>query len=753
MTFSIEDSYWNDVAGVNDVARKTASLVRGKVATAAYWPYLSGATSERDFDNRLSVFAERIEAAVDPDVYADVVSSLRDDYRAVKEASRNSAGSTSPELAPVNDALRTRKADLNQEYFDWGTQSWVRVARGINDPGHDIDRSSDNPYTNGSRISCAACNGWGKYGHGTSEQACDGCHGKGYIEISNKTATNYQPDPNREWRYHQEYDQLRTPPNNGALQDSDGFVIDLAQGEDRSNPIIEQRQLTPGTWTSHDAMPERPMPFSQERGYQPVGAKYADNHRVSIREIGSDLHNVACKDCNYGEVTSGRQNADWLARVHESDPEQYLNRNASLRFDKEGFLVESYEGRGVDQLADPVVGAPQRVNPYYFNTEEAAMGSNEGFPVDPSVEPLEDRANSYGDVAPQVSSGSNMGTSDGKGYSRSNPGESPNFSQRSATVDNPEQNKGFKQPPWFAHNWPDWQNQPTPARYGDGLEFPEDRHDDYGKTLQNHANYKYVKQRGDKWVITQKGTGKVLSEHDSQEKAEASFRAMMESKHGNKLAATDGKIIDHCPGCDTPRRLHTTAHGDELRHIHNDHVRCHGDKTSSKKIAKPFDEYEGMDDEERKRYDDFNRYADPHFTTFQELSSHPDYSVGGSPNEAGKAEFNRHKDHYMQTFWDHHASTSLPQFFDPTLSNGSVHTADYLGRPDANNPTGRGPDEYKARTWNAYETTRPMQSMDDRNINTPVLPGEQIHKGPDINTPQVGLQTTRPEDNDEDEED
>lgn len=44
----------------------------------------------------------------------------------------------------------------------------------------------------------------------------------------------------------------------------------------------------------------------------------------------------------------------------------------------------------------------------------------------------------------------------------------------------------------------------------------------------------YIEKRGDSWVILQKGTGKVLSHHDSKEKAEASFRAMMQSKHGSK---------------------------------------------------------------------------------------------------------------------------------------------------------------------------------------------------------------------------
>jgi|CryBogDrversion2_4_1035264.scaffolds.fasta_scaffold03893_2 hypothetical protein len=41
----------------------------------------------------------------------------------------------------------------------------------------------------------------------------------------------------------------------------------------------------------------------------------------------------------------------------------------------------------------------------------------------------------------------------------------------------------------------------------------------------------YVKQQGDKWVVLNK-EGDVLSHHDSKEKADASFSAMMANKHG-----------------------------------------------------------------------------------------------------------------------------------------------------------------------------------------------------------------------------
>ena len=56
------------------------------------------------------------------------------------------------------------------------------------------------------------------------------------------------------------------------------------------------------------------------------------------------------------------------------------------------------------------------------------------------------------------------------------------------------------------------------------------------KKKKKEDHYKYIKKQGDSWVITQKGTGKVLSHHDSKEKAIESFKAMMANKHGSKVA-------------------------------------------------------------------------------------------------------------------------------------------------------------------------------------------------------------------------
>jgi hypothetical protein len=52
-------------------------------------------------------------------------------------------------------------------------------------------------------------------------------------------------------------------------------------------------------------------------------------------------------------------------------------------------------------------------------------------------------------------------------------------------------------------------------------------------SLDVESDYHYIRERDGKYEIWQKGTGKTLSTHDSREKAEESFRAMMQSKHGS----------------------------------------------------------------------------------------------------------------------------------------------------------------------------------------------------------------------------
>ena len=71
------------------------------------------------------------------------------------------------------------------------------------------------------------------------------------------------------------------------------------------------------------------------------------------------------------------------------------------------------------------------------------------------------------------------------------------------------------------------------------------------KPWEKEAN-KYIKHRDGKWVIIQKGTGKVLSSHDSEEKAQQSFDAMMANKHGSFDQWLEKTACDtcKCSSCD-----------------------------------------------------------------------------------------------------------------------------------------------------------------------------------------------------------
>ena len=71
---------------------------------------------------------------------------------------------------------------------------------------------------------------------------------------------------------------------------------------------------------------------------------------------------------------------------------------------------------------------------------------------------------------------------------------------------------------------------------------------------KHEDHYKYIKKQGDSWVVIQKGTGKVLSNHDSREKAIASFKAMMMNKHGSVVLAKTwpAKADDTEPTAENP---------------------------------------------------------------------------------------------------------------------------------------------------------------------------------------------------------
>jgi len=56
-------------------------------------------------------------------------------------------------------------------------------------------------------------------------------------------------------------------------------------------------------------------------------------------------------------------------------------------------------------------------------------------------------------------------------------------------------------------------------------------------TDDEKGHYKYIHKDGNEWVVVQKGTGKVLSRHKTENEAISSFKAMMVNKHGSVVTA------------------------------------------------------------------------------------------------------------------------------------------------------------------------------------------------------------------------
>jgi hypothetical protein len=105
----------------------------------------------------------------------------------------------------------------------------------------------------------------------------------------------------------------------------------------------------------------------------------------------------------------------------------------------------------------------------------------------------------------------------------------------------PKKNLMTKVKDMFQPKEPEMWEQPSHEWHPDRGFRPSKPKKSGGLTIE--AN-KYIKQQGGKWVITQKGTGKVLSHHDSKEKAEASFRAMEMNKHGSIYRPIVRKVAD-----------------------------------------------------------------------------------------------------------------------------------------------------------------------------------------------------------------
>ena len=210
----------------------------------------------------------------------------------------------------------------------------------------------------------------------------------------------------------------------------------------------------------------------------------------------------------------------------------------------------------------------------------------------------------------------------------------------------------------------------------------------YLAALQQQANQYIHEQSPGDWVITQKGTGDILSHHDSEEKAEAAFRGMEWSKH----SALSSQFFDPT--------LRRTA----------DQGMSNGNYLS----------------------------GNPYLTTGDQPTPTPLVQAPPSTQQGGPGA------EAMPPLSGSDASVRAPMMSggmgpaDPSGSDAAAKTGrrvarqvmrrvaeEYRERPTQYNPTGAG-DDYTARTWENQLTQNPRQDMQDRGANTPQRPPEPI---------------------------
>lgn len=775
MTNEFSDSlYWNDVSGETEHLSHQAALVHGKVAVAAYWPFLSGAVDEADYENRFEIVSNKIENLVAPEAFIEVVSSLRDDFRAVHEALQAEAAVHTPPHIQVTD----RNDGLYITDHVFAPKQSERLYS-----GPDKDKALD-------------------YAHKTA-------HTTGHPvfinddEVQDTQKTAYI-DPDDKRRY-DDYPNLNPPVDNGALQGPDGFVQDLAQGEHAGADEKWNLQLTPGQWhdTPGTAMPVRPMPQGVARGYQAEGAKHKEITSKGCPDCGAKWsdgklkHDKDCKNLTDNDPFHEKNaSSSW---GHDTSNHGEFSFQDGLAFNAENYGTHTatkveYFDQEVQQwktaLVDPAPGTTQHVNPFYFAQGTDGVGDNTSFPEDPWGGPLEDRANTYGDVAPQVSSGSDEGTVDGKGYSRSTPGESPNFNVSSA----------HNSPSPAATSWVTIKHPEAVAGYpGHGDPYKADCKD-CGRLITHHDQDLVRAVGEDHNVMHQQ---KAHDDLYGQGNFESTFPHLFSKKQGS----TNGRIVGNCPGCDEKIRQHDSSHGSEFRHLHNDSVRCNFQPEASL-----FNHHkDAMDDDEahvvgkllaidKYKHDRNGKqnfvdgYTDAH--SHARNGERPNHEVGVDMNLPDSYNDGYTHGWYHATgertnapsrttaamsgpgtdypTWDSKEPEDSAGPGDGEGADGSpLEAAEAAGssvapelaalagynieRPTPENPTGRGDgDEYQANTFDSLIKQRPMQSAEDRGINTPVHGAEPI-KTRNFNTPGGAggtlEQSGRADDDDDEEED
>lgn len=306
-------------------------------------------------------------------------------------------------------------------------------------------------------------------------------------------------------------------------------------------------------------------------------------------------------------------------------------------------------------------------NPDYFGAPEGVTNGQDGFPPDVSLPEADERVDMYGQppAAPQ-------------------PAQTPSYSNSHAAarwVTAEKDNHGA-----CAHcNSPVYREGDTwkhlSGNPGHGVRLHEDHPwlvaEQGRRTLAARtAEYQYVKPnpQGSGFVVTQKGTGKVLSHHDTEEDAQASFRAMMMHKH-------EGQRTAHWVTAEATSSDASTAAVEPAQ----------ADPSSAPPTPQSMQQGGAG-----------AVAGTPLTIPNQGVGTNPFATPGGGPETAGAA-----------------------PGANPYMA--SQHTADTMNRPTVENPSGaESNDEFDVNTWDNPANQRPRQKAEDRGINTPQRPRGEI---------------------------
>lgn len=197
------DMLWSEASRDLEAENARLRMTRAKVATASLWPFLSLARSEREFEHRLALTADRINDRVEPELIGPLVASLREDFRltASSEEDETEDGDDGEWQKPWEKTSSLGSASQLQ-IFHVASGRWITVQA-------DSPMTRDNPEAT-----------------------------EGYFE-----------------------DALEEGPNTGQT----GQYPVAPAGPDPWNPINSQYPMQPSPWTPANNWVENPMNFAPYR--------------------------------------------------------------------------------------------------------------------------------------------------------------------------------------------------------------------------------------------------------------------------------------------------------------------------------------------------------------------------------------------------------------------------------------------------------------------------------------------------------